>query len=501
MEAELHDGTVLEFPDGTDPAIVQATVKRHLGLAPPATTSQTMGFAQGMGRVADNLAPLTDRLMPWAAPLMHRADQASDEQIKQREIAGQLPGKAGETAGEFVGAMPTWFMGGPAMSGAIQGYATSHSDDLLGRSVDAAKGALGGKVAGVAMQKLADAVAPVIDPAVRRLIAQGVKLTPGQIRGGKAMVAEDKLMSRPIVGDTIGTGRRESLETTNLAGVNHVLAALKQKLPVGVAAGHDAIDHAHRAVSDAYDAVVPNMAAQIDPRFVVGARKIYQDLATLPEAQQGQFDAVLKALRFGQNGTIAGKQLQNGLSEVGRLKAAYSSSANASERELGRVLGSLRDELGQMVERQNPALAPAFKDANAGFRRLAVMENAASRADDGVASTAQIRQAARQADPSRRKADTARGVGFMQDFVKDIRQVIPAKIGDSFTSGRTQAGQLIPTLRGAASNVSYKTDEAIARAIAKAPPQVQETLRGVLLALKRPAGVAGATALTYQPGE
>lgn len=33
ITAELHDGTRLQFPDGTDPAVIQATVKRMLGVA------------------------------------------------------------------------------------------------------------------------------------------------------------------------------------------------------------------------------------------------------------------------------------------------------------------------------------------------------------------------------------------------------------------------------------------------------------------------------------
>jgi hypothetical protein len=36
VEAELSDGTVLEFPDGTHPDVVRQTVKRQLGLAGPA---------------------------------------------------------------------------------------------------------------------------------------------------------------------------------------------------------------------------------------------------------------------------------------------------------------------------------------------------------------------------------------------------------------------------------------------------------------------------------
>lgn len=37
IEAELHDGTVLEFPDGTDPTVVQSTVKRVLAEKYPPT--------------------------------------------------------------------------------------------------------------------------------------------------------------------------------------------------------------------------------------------------------------------------------------------------------------------------------------------------------------------------------------------------------------------------------------------------------------------------------
>jgi hypothetical protein len=41
IEAELADGRILEFPDGTDPSVIQATVKRML----PASTERTFGEA------------------------------------------------------------------------------------------------------------------------------------------------------------------------------------------------------------------------------------------------------------------------------------------------------------------------------------------------------------------------------------------------------------------------------------------------------------------------
>lgn len=54
VTAELHDGRKLEFPDGTDPAVVQATVKKVLGVQgvqaekrPDATAGERTSAAQG----------------------------------------------------------------------------------------------------------------------------------------------------------------------------------------------------------------------------------------------------------------------------------------------------------------------------------------------------------------------------------------------------------------------------------------------------------------------
>lgn len=37
IQAQLADGRILEFPDGTDPAVIQATVKRMIGEQPVET--------------------------------------------------------------------------------------------------------------------------------------------------------------------------------------------------------------------------------------------------------------------------------------------------------------------------------------------------------------------------------------------------------------------------------------------------------------------------------
>ena len=51
MRAELHDGRILEFPDGTDPAVVQATVKKVLG----STQTEQPSFMDQAKQQAGNL--------------------------------------------------------------------------------------------------------------------------------------------------------------------------------------------------------------------------------------------------------------------------------------------------------------------------------------------------------------------------------------------------------------------------------------------------------------
>ena len=50
IEAELADGRILEFPDGTKPEVIQATVKRVLGIqAAPAPAAESFTTGDPMG--------------------------------------------------------------------------------------------------------------------------------------------------------------------------------------------------------------------------------------------------------------------------------------------------------------------------------------------------------------------------------------------------------------------------------------------------------------------
>ena len=61
IEAQLADGRILEFPDGTDPAVIQSTVKRLVTgskAAPkPTQAAEPVGYDFGAAMAAD-IAPV-----------------------------------------------------------------------------------------------------------------------------------------------------------------------------------------------------------------------------------------------------------------------------------------------------------------------------------------------------------------------------------------------------------------------------------------------------------
>lgn len=94
--AELPDGRKLEFPDGTDPAVIQQTVKKVLG-APPAEQAPQQAPATTAEKIAGN--PITRFALGAAAPVIGGAQflanvspiaQASGEAKRINDYVAQL---------------------------------------------------------------------------------------------------------------------------------------------------------------------------------------------------------------------------------------------------------------------------------------------------------------------------------------------------------------------------------------------------------------------------
>lgn len=149
VEAQLHDGRILEFPDGTDPAVVQATVKKVLGQE----SSISGEFGKGLGRGASNIGlgisnVATNLLGPVVGPLAQRGIEtlaAPSRELVRAAPADKLQQFAG-TAGEIAGG---GIAGGGA--GSVRGALTTAGSALGAASGEQVGGPIGlmlGSIAG-----------------------------------------------------------------------------------------------------------------------------------------------------------------------------------------------------------------------------------------------------------------------------------------------------------------------------------------------------------------
>lgn len=449
-----------------EPAADDAAPTRKIRIIEPATaaraaggrkTSQSLGFMEGVARPIENfqaINPLNAFDMPGSHARQARetARQGMHTYFDQREQT-ERPGTVGKIAGNILGTLPVMAVTrNPLAGGALQGALLSEEKDPMGVATDAAMGAGLNWLGGKAVEGVADFIKPVIDPAVQRLKAAGVSLTPGMVQGGKAMVREDKRISRPIVGDMIVAGRQKTAETFNTATVNRALEPLGVKVPDGVKPGHDAIAEAKKLVGDAYDAVIPHVSVQLNGQQF--AQSVFQAARNLKPGMQKQLQQIMNNELGG--GNLAGDALKRAQGEIRRLAGKYSRSLNANENLLGDALHAVDDELSAAMVAQNPQLAPRLQKVNKAYRGYRIVADAASKTDDGVFNTGQLKQSVRKGDFSKNKDATARGQAFMQDLSTDARKVIPSKTPDSGTAGRLQAGNPLAIAAGLADAAAYQ---------------------------------------------
>lgn len=476
--------------------------------APAPRTSQGLGFVKGfidpLARLSASAESALDRTGFPASRLNAmttiggRSEQgnraAFDGYIDRKKSEGVRPGAIGEVAGNVVASVPIMAATrNPYVGGAVSGAFLSKAKDVKGTLVDAAIGGVAGKLGDVAVSKVAGALKGVADPGLKMLRDRGVTLSPGQILGGRAKIAEDKMMSLPLIGGKIAADRARSLETFSNGVVNQALGHIGKSLPKNSAAGHEAVGFAQDAISDAYNSVLPKTSLRGDARLAVGIRAIADEVNNLPAAQAEQVRTLLdRSIRFGRDGKMSGEAFKRTQSEITRLARSYGSSSAAGEREMAAVLRKVDGELRQALARQNPAQAAELNKINRAFAVMARVDDAASRTADGVVSPAQLRMAARRGDSSVRKKASARGDALLQDYAKAGQERL-GNTPNSFTADRLNTINPVAWAAGLAARVGYGPSKAVANALASDRPAIVRNAGNALQKASPTAAVVGST--------
>jgi hypothetical protein len=359
-------------------------------------------------------------------------------------VAAAMPGAAAEGLLARTGAG----MLGGAASGALEPVFDAKNDDFWSKKgMQTATGAVGGAVVPAVVGGAARVISPnasLPTSQARQLMDAGVTPTPGQILGGGANRIEEAAQSVPLVGDSIKSARGRSVQDFNRAAVDQSLAPIGEKLGADTPLGREAVSEMHDKVSAAYDRLLPQLKVQADQPFVSNMTQLRSMAQGLTPDMANKFDKTLRDVvvrKFSPNGSMTGEGYKSVESELGKLSNDYSTSALASERELGGALKQAQAEMRDLLSRSNPQHAEELGRINQAFGNTLRVEGAAGRigSDQGVFTPAQLLSSVRQMDPSMRKGAFARGEAPMQDLADAGKAVLGNKVPDSGTPFRSMA--------------------------------------------------------------
>lgn len=310
-------------------------------------------------------------------------------------------------------------------------------------------GAATGGAATLGSSALARVIRPNTSPEAKKLLEEGVKLTPGQILGGTFRSAEERLRSVPILGDAIAYGERNANASLNQAAYRKALAPIGQG-GAKIEPGREAISEIADRIGKVYDDALTHSAP------IRADQQLSSDLAkTLGEARAGGLsDPDYRALerlileriapRFQSGGGVADprnlKTLDSELAKIARQRKA-DSPAYAS------AVDEVRQAVRGAAKRSNAGtpIGDALDAADAAWARYKRIERAAGYvgANEGAFNAAHLNSAVKAMDSSPNKGQFAKGRALMQDLSAPAADVMKNRVPDSGTAGRLMAGGLL----------------------------------------------------------
>lgn len=325
MEAELADGTILEFPDGTDPQVIQATVKKMIGAPARPEFDTTLTIPEKIATAADVGISAVGDFASNAIPRPLRPFVPSRQDIVDLAAgaSGTMRGASG-LLGLGEGIWPT------SAASKDSGWRTG------GEIIDPAALAIGGGVS---------KVIPIASLAGKG-IAEGSKLLAKNVASGAA--------AGGIVGGLSENGD----------------AATGAALGVGMMAGIPAVGKVWKGATGVGKDVIDTVLTAMGNK---GANRRLSDKAILSAVPESQKEKVATAL-LSQKPEVAGSNITAGQAVAG--------AQIDSPEVYGRNLVKLQHEVGGMPESED-ILATAFKQQKIA-RREAIGRDIAGGTDEAA---------------------------------------------------------------------------------------------------------------------
>jgi len=385
-----------------------------VGRAMTQGASKEYPIATGTGQIGSYLAPAT---------FLQKSVNAIKTVPQAANIIGKLPSYA--TA-----------MGEQAAIGGATSALTTPTDE--GRGTNTAIGATLGGLGVPVMAGASRVLSPILTPDVKKMIAEKISMTPGQIMGGYLKSLEDKASSSfPIVGEAIASSRRKGIEDFNRAAYKRVVEPIGGEVPI--ATGREGVNYIKNQLEDAYDALLPKLTFKPDAVLYDSLSSLKKNVAGLKQEDALMVGNDVKDMvqnRLSDKGIMDGDTFKIVEEDLNKIIGDYKGSTG-SQATIGRAYQQALADIRESLGRNNPQFAEQLAKINTGYANYVRIRNAGSRAGTSeIFTPSQLAAAVRQADKSAGKGQTATGKALMQDLTDAAERVLPSQIKDSGTAGR-----------------------------------------------------------------
>lgn len=450
---QLPDGRIARFevPDGMTPEQAQASMEQHFAqqekpaqsfaFDPMRDMTATERFFAGAGKAVADLGRGAKQMVGMVS-----RDDVAEARRLDAPLMSTTAGKVGNFAGYAGALIPTALipgantLAGAGMIGATAGAlqpSVSTGETLANIGLGGAGGMAGQKVAswiGDAVRKAGPALSAGQEKAAQLAAQLGIRLTPGQQTGSKALqkveaaLESNPMTSRPF--DRLGQANQKTYNTIAAKGVGESADNL----------ANDVLGRANARLGAVFDKVADATKVPLDPmRVAPRLRQVIDDTEGLIGANGSLADnALFKRLDgfVNETGGATREQLRNLSSKLGKA-ARNNMTSQAGDRELGKALFALKDIVDdEVVGTLSGAAKQEFAEALKQYRtmmQLTTRTNVVNPSSGDVNMRA-LASYLQQKD----KGGFARG-GNQSDLYNAARvaQAFPPVVGNSGTSTRS----------------------------------------------------------------
>jgi hypothetical protein len=285
-------------------------------------------------------------------------------------------------------------------------------------------------------------IAPKLAPGAKKLMNEGVELTPGQAVGGVANAFEESL-TQTLPG--IAGARSGATKTWNKVIANKVVAPLGKKIPKNVNDINDMASFVRKAVDEAYDDALLGSKIVVDPNSKLKLKNLLDEAELSGISKRGlatlKKEISLYKRLIGKG--VSDKTVKTVDQNLRKRADIFNKSTNVADSEAADFIPKIRKIFKEELVSQNPSQGAKLLNVDKAYRDIVTLEGAiGAGTSKGTFTPNQLLQKAGQQGTSTasKRINKAGAQGYLQQSAKEAQAVIGDTLPQSGSGPRIFAG-------------------------------------------------------------